>query len=515
MDQNKIFYNGIDLFSGIAPTPFVALNSDNISYASRWGASSSISLVGQITGQCLSFSGFVDKQKILTDRLSKNFQPFVIYEGATPIMSGDSAIIKKISFEESKYFSIVPFTIDVEIYNKDMWSGYFGIVDPVNELSMEDGEDGTLSIKHSVSAKGFNTSVSAFDNAKNWVMENSGIAQGVSPAFCQFHSYSPPFLASFSESINRLDGSYGIVENYKLDTKNIGDGVLRYTVDTSYTESDGLTTVSIKGSIVGGIGQMDSIRSRMEALDLYSMAFDQYNRATGGEDLSPYEIDKKIDENENSKTIRFEVSYNNDPAPVVFPDYTVDISNQIEDGSVEVTLVADIICSHGHPRRRYQECLDYFTNSFNPTALAKAYFDISAPIVSGNPFLYEPAKKSTTHRPKDGDIKYTSTWVYPDPSISFSADIALPKPQYTLSRPLCSSWLAAKTGFSLGTLSIRGKAVGIDALAKGQAAIEQIKAMITFTSCYIYRKKTNTKTSSSNPYEYEFEEVWELKDNTQ
>ncbi len=508
--ENKITYDFVDVFSGIAPTPFVALDNKNIFYAGRWGDVSTIHLIGEITGRCPSFSGLVDSQRYLVDGFSKNFKTLSIYEGDNVLMSGEYSVIKNISFKESSYLNTVPFDIEIDIYNKNSWSGYFGILNPINEIEMKDGDNGTLSIKHSVSANGFDTSDIAFENAKAWVHQNSGLDIGMSPIFCKYHTLSSPFLSSVSESIDRIRGSYGIVENYLLDTKHSGYGILRYTSDISYSESDGLYTVSLKGEVVGN--DLSLSRSRFSSLDLYSLAFDQYNRVTGGSSLSPFELNKKIDEDGNASKITFEVTYNDDPSPLVYVDYTVNIDESIEDGKIDVTLDASIFCKRGHPRQRYLEVLSYFNSSFFPISLARKYFYKKIYTVLGDPFLYGIIKSSTEHKEKDGYIKYRAVWSYPRSDISYSVNITMPKIKYSLSRPLCSSWLAEKAGQEFGLLSIKAKAVGVGAWYKARQALETAKGRVSFNNCNIFRVNSEQSTiSSSNPYSAESEKTWDLR----
>ena len=84
---DKILYNGVDVFSGVSPTPFVSWGQENIEYGSRWGATTSLSLLGQITGRCDDYNDLINKQNRLLSGFSQDFHSLSIIEDNTTMIS--------------------------------------------------------------------------------------------------------------------------------------------------------------------------------------------------------------------------------------------------------------------------------------------------------------------------------------------------------------------------------------------------------------------------------------------
>jgi hypothetical protein len=305
--MNKIYYNNIDAFSGISYTPFVSYSLQSDGYIS---AKETINLDGEIVSDCISgISGIFAKQKKLIENFSKNYSNLEIKEGSQTIYSCDNTIVTSINFEESDYAYIVPFSIEIECYDKDFFSGQYGVYELENTFDIEEQEDQSVIISHNVSAKGFNNKNSAIYNAVNWVRNNSGIAGIPQMAFIKLDNGNSPILTEISEEIDRFNASCSIRESYVFDQAVTGLGLLRYTADIQTSNKD-FNTVSLQGSIdMGRYGSVEQARNRYKQLDLYSIAAHLYRKATSLNDLSAILVNSNITEDLTKNSLNFELLF--------------------------------------------------------------------------------------------------------------------------------------------------------------------------------------------------------------
>jgi hypothetical protein len=166
----KVLYGGKDVFSGICPAPYLFFEKEYIEYGSSWGSKYAFSIEGQITGK-LGPAAFYDlenkKNQLISGFLQDN-QPISITEDGVKIFDSDICLIDNISFEESKYYALLPFSISASCYDSGSFSQNYGVLNPVDSWDFSEEKDGTVSLTHTVSAAGFNTSgVAAVNNAKN------------------------------------------------------------------------------------------------------------------------------------------------------------------------------------------------------------------------------------------------------------------------------------------------------------------------------------------------------------
>jgi len=177
--QVKILYGGLDVFSGICPTPFMYFDKNYIDNSSVWGSKYDIKFEGQITGR-IGPNSIYDleskKNKLISGFRDDNLQLRVLEDGVN-IFSSDICQIDSVSFGESKYYGLLPFNISASCYDSGSFGANYGVIDPQDSWDYSESEDGTLSLRHSVSAAGFNSSgVSAISNAKKWeIFEHSSL----------------------------------------------------------------------------------------------------------------------------------------------------------------------------------------------------------------------------------------------------------------------------------------------------------------------------------------------------
>lgn len=508
--MNEIWYNNKNAFSGISYTPFVSFSQD---FDGWWNSSKTFSLIGEIVGCGTDYSGVIAKQNALISNFSKNFKKFEIKENGSGLFVSDYAIVKNINFDESNYAFILPYTIDIEAYDANMFSGQYFVRDPENSFEFVENKNDTISITHTVSAVGINTNLPAIKNATNFVYANTGLGNMPKPNFIKMHQHASPILLSISETIDRMNGSCSWVENYTFDQSQTGQGLLKYNVNVSY-DKFGFSTATINGTLDGGIsGSMDLIRNRYKNLDLWSLAFDIYSGCTNSGDLNSIYISSGVDEDMSNKKISFSVSFNNDNSPLVYIDSNATYNLSYgSDGSDSASLNSVIRCRAGTPIERMARTSGFFQTSFNP--LQEFNKNISGLANDYNVAYFKQSSESLSENELEGSISYSTTWDINKQNsnlpcyiknISYTVTKKYPLQQYEFAQPLCSDWSAYGTHFSKTNISFDGQ-MEIEK-GTGSQAKQYIESLASKYRLGIIKNKTFTDESSNGRISFQIE--WE------
>lgn len=322
----QILYNGVDNFSGISNIPLFGRSQQYIQYGERWGAIDNITLEGVITGECGHFTGLVTGQRELINRFGQDYKSLEIYENGDLVYEYPYCEIRNISFSPSQYVGVLPYTIDIISYPEKFFSGTYGVLNPENTWSINENEDGTLNITHSVTAQGFNTSsnyTNALNNARAYVQARTGWNDDFTPAFIDACSGLNPCLQTQEELVNRFDGTYAVTESYIADPR-WDSGILTYSIGVSSGLQNGITQVSVQGSVNGcKNADISYARNRYNTFDIFSAAVDAYSGFAGNIQLNPEYISSGINENPFAKNLSFDVLFDNDESPSVFLDYNI------------------------------------------------------------------------------------------------------------------------------------------------------------------------------------------------
>lgn len=318
--RTEIFYADFPVFSGLCPTPLISRSEGIVRNGKRWGIAEEIVLEGMISG-CPDFSGMLAKQAYLLSGFSRNFQKLKIIEQGQEVYSQEVANIKSISFPDSKYAYILPFSITLECYPEHFFSGFYGVLEPQNNFSFSQGDGDVISVNHSVSARGFNTSTGqsdALQNAINFCSQHSGLAGFVPPHFISSGGHQNSILRTVSTNIDRLNASCSINESWEYDPVLGGTGILRYSSSFDSGNEEGVVKATLNGSIEGGLGvSLPSLRQRFGALNFYNIASGEYSKFFTG-NLNTTELSLNIEENPFTNSITFSYQFDDDPRPNPF-----------------------------------------------------------------------------------------------------------------------------------------------------------------------------------------------------
>lgn len=418
LKETKIYYGGKDVFSGISPSPFVYFDKEFIDYSSDWGSKYSISIDGQITGLLGQNSrlDLEDKKNALIKNFAEDYLTLSIKEGVNEEII-ENCTVDSISFEESKYYGILPYRISLTSYDKDSFVDSFYILEPSDSWEFSESEDGLITIRHSISAVGLNEkNKTAVQNAKDWVNSKKGIANKIQSLKIKNINVSDLILESISEKIDRFSGRYSLDEEYTGDsilTGLAGHGILRYTVDVSKNAEEGITSVSINGSVYGktnkGVVDITTLRNRLNSFDFFQVAATAGLQSTGTTKINSQPVSKKITETLENSEISFSFVYDDDPIPPGQAKciYSVDMSENLIKNIVDIKIDAEIVCLRGDAAIRWQAVKDFYDNSFNGYSLSLAEYQRAG--YSKNFFSY-PKSESVSFDEFNSRISYSASW---------------------------------------------------------------------------------------------------------
>lgn len=342
--RTEIFYGGIPVFSGLCPTPLVGRDNSFVSYGSRWASVEQISLEGVITGS-QDLSGMINSQKQLLDGFSDNFKSLSISEDGSEIFRLDNVKINTINFPANNYSYLLPFDISLEGYPSGLFSGVFGVLDPIDSFSFSEADDGIVSLEHSISARGINTSPTAnnaLQNAIDFCASKTGLNSAVTPTFLSVSNISNSVLQTVSQTVDRLSASCAINESWSYDPILGGTGLLRYNTSFDSGAEAGIVTASLQGSLQGGHNvDLSALRTRFGSLDPYDLVSDSFGTFFTGV-LNPVELSFNISEDTTNNSINFNYQFDSDPRPNPSISDTVSINADLLNGqktiSTEVTF---------------------------------------------------------------------------------------------------------------------------------------------------------------------------------
>lgn len=516
----KVFYNGIDVFSGLAPTPFVGVEDEFINYRDRFGAIKNITLQGSLTGKCKDMNYLVSAQNTLLNRFGTDYKIFEIKENNIPVYSYNYVKVNSISFEESKYMELLPFTINLSVYPNNLFTGIYGIIEPKNNITYTESQDGTISVKRNVSAKGINTNSTvnnALSNAISYVQSITG-SNMITPAFI-VSPLTTLLPRNISETVNRMDGTYSVDIDYIYRTNATASTVLSYTVDINYDEEKGIYNVSFKGNITAPIGYLFSnLRSEFQSLkeSIFSLTFAKFTEVTNEQYLNSLPLNFNISENELDNSIEFSYSYDNDPYITKFdysPSFTYDYTKDL----YEVTIDGKLTTRGSQSEKN--AILENALSQINIDTLAQNFYNTNTNISLSAPLNLNKKsfqiKRNKTQPEISVSATYDNTPIPPSSLKTFKYSISVDRSFY-IHNPI--QFLNGDNGafklnfYKRGSISIKGSATATNANLTNTVRSHAL-SLLNLHASYIGAKNrirtednvTQSLQSNEQGFQYSFE----------
>lgn len=288
-----VFYDGKTPWG--EAVPYVQLQREPIFYGGKWGQVANISLIGQVSqwsydnsktmqnaglwNPTLTYpTGLQNLENVrddIIDAFSNNLRSFEFIDTSGNGMEFDNAIVEEIDFPSSGYWGTLDFRITLKCYEVDYFKAQ-GIMDAVDEFQTTENENGTMTVSHRISARGFaytdrnGVIQHGLSNAIAWVDSRKGAnfrsTQGIDIAWWggTLSPLGPAAgpqinlkLMSQDEKINRLQGTYEVSETFmayldqdnNVTTRTFGR---KFTVDINESLDADFNVVTISGEYLGG-----------------------------------------------------------------------------------------------------------------------------------------------------------------------------------------------------------------------------------------------------------------------
>lgn len=224
-----------------------------------------VNLVGFLTGSDLSGLD-LQKMQMVSGFLNEYEDLVITIENETKTCP--AAFIESIDFNDSDSTTVLPYSLTALYYSGETFSEYFGVTDPQNSWSYEEGDNKIITATHTVSARGLKVnSTDPFDNAREFV--TGKLADGFEN-IALFNSGDNAFLTSRTENIDKKSNIYGVTEVYSYSAadrdnsaRSYSDsGVVSLSTSISFSNDSQLSITvdgSIKGSIDANTGSQDGL----------------------------------------------------------------------------------------------------------------------------------------------------------------------------------------------------------------------------------------------------------------
>ena len=389
-DEVKILYNGEDAFYP-QPTPLIELNYESIYVGEKIGEREVFTLNGQITG-CV-FEDLVSNFNRISEKFKKNYQNLEIWQIENSVsgrvFDKELVEVNSITVPQSRWVGVLPYTISLNCYPRNYFSGTYGILEPSDSWYFNENENATLSIDHRLACLPFNTSSSANNalrNARNWAFSRTGLSNFVNPIFISGVSQQNFFLKSEEETVDRFNGAYSLTQTYSNDLARTGYGIIRYSTNIN-SGNGGINTITLNGSVEGVSSNIQLIRNAFNNIDKTAIAVKQYKDIFNMDDMNPTPLSQRFNENEAEGRLEFEYVFNNENVPDVSFDYTVSLNTNLN-GFISATIEGDILVRGGTVYEKLERAEQY-SNTLNLKNLIIPFynnFDASSPLAPLNDF---------------------------------------------------------------------------------------------------------------------------------
>lgn len=442
--STTIKYNAVNPFLG-QPTPFATKSQEMIHYGKRWGQSTRLTLAGQITGN--SFADLVAAQnQIVINLVTKQFKTLEIYDDLTLVYSLANCKVESASFDESVMAKTQEYSVSIVGHESSTFSGVYGVLNPQESVNFSDNQDGTVSMTHSVSAKGFNTSAfasNAFENAASYVLSLTGWNSQVLPSFANQGLTPYPILLSRTEKIDRLAATYSTEESYIFNASGVSNQPL-LIISASVQEGieQNFTTVDLNVDLKGGKSfGINNLRTYAAALNLHNLA--EYHSSVSTLLAEP--ISYSVDEDLAANTISIKASFDDNSlfsnANAYF-DHSVSFDTDHYTNRTEVKIKGDII-GRGHGSDRIVNAENFLNNQilspplfppFNPPPYLT---NIVTNLYAAMGFLFPdglaiPTSMTIQKNPLNGTISVEASYSDKDRPNAFTTDARSANIEYSV-----------------------------------------------------------------------------------
>lgn len=454
-DLVHIKYGNFDFTKNNLFVPYLSRDQEFVSYKGKFGQITKITLDGNIGG---TYKQIDDQRSLILEAFLNDFKDLTVREFAG-LDNGDENLGLIIKFErciiKSVNFSavnsgITNYQIELECIEKSLFAHSYGILNPKNEYSFSELENGFIQISHSISAEGIAANgKSAMANAKNFVESKKGYdIKTISPSLAPFTgglnvgSFSI-ILTETSINVNVVNSEYSIEETFLVHSDNnaaaattrIDDVVSTSSCSFEKSIQGDFFSVKVDFSIQGGKDTTEDIlRSKIpSSSELYRAA----SLAATGFVLNPIPTAFDVfDEAATSQKIKINASYDTNSISFadkfltvdqqqvytssggVYFDYSVDFSTDYITDVTTVKISGEVI-ARDNIINKYQKIKTFYEQKVLPLGVSNYLYYLAKNSYEKNmsfPWKLNPNGQSfdSTENRNKGTISLSSSFTNKD-----------------------------------------------------------------------------------------------------
>lgn len=350
----SVTYNEVSPWMNGAP--FVSLDVEEVYVAGQIGTIRTVTLNGVLP------SGGASLITGIQNVFSSNFKTF-----SAPNVTMPNAMVQEVTFGSQNFIG----KTDYSIVLKDFSGFLYGVSSPVDEVNYQTEQDGSVTINHKVSAVGIDVAANistAWNNACSFVRGRTGLSNigKVGTSFVSKVNSGNMFLLSQQENINRVQGSYSVLETFRYDPlRDTANGTFkRFSVSLTSGIADDYISVEIAGSYsVGSDVWNTGIYAQIIPTDFYNLAFalsNDINPSPLSFGVESASINQTVGGTMGTRTINAKAVYDNSPTASIF-DYDIEGSKDFRNGISQISIKGVIIGSGRHVRRKFDSAFSFYT----------------------------------------------------------------------------------------------------------------------------------------------------------
>lgn len=228
----------------MTPTPLVSRSYQFIDIGNRFGQTEQIDLNCYVSG-ITSYSAALTT---IQNTFAGQFKTLeVLDENSASIYKWDNLVLQEINLSPNSFGiqTFAPYTVKLVSYQIPS-----GVLDPINEYSFTQAEEGIVTVTHKISARGIRTANTPIDNAINFVnlFVRKNPFTNCPPAFIPNAS---GVLMNINESIDRSTATYSVNETYRYVTGQSLGYMQTYSLSVNESPQNDFKTIDLTVKLQG------------------------------------------------------------------------------------------------------------------------------------------------------------------------------------------------------------------------------------------------------------------------
>ena len=450
-------------------TPYISISIEPIKFGTLWANIKNITLDGTLYYKHIDTLHHFKSNLIST--FSINGKDLRIYDddqgpgGFGGINSGGKTFrhvfVDQINFPEESFIGKLNYSISLRVY--DFYD--LKIIEPTDQMQMEQNRNKTVTVTHQVSAKGIDNRIesaggqlvtSGMGNARSFVESRIDIVPALIHLIYPNTNY---MILEETGNHNRLTSTFSITKKYLIDTSQTGTGIenksfIRYSTSITKSINNDFEIVEISAECKGG---MNSTSDDIVSLLGGQIESTLHSKAQSVYGLTLYNVPENlsIEEDLSSKSVSIKATFDNNTCfgnNSYYFDYevSINIDNISDDKKVEIS--GELI-ARGSLQKRNSIITNFISagnlESYLYTFANLAYSQI---VATGElPFSLNPKAESLqiSHNKSKGALSLSASFT----DVDYIANFSNADWEINVTSPIPFNKAAASTSFRFNNLT--------------------------------------------------------------